>query len=255
MRRGAGRERTAGADAHRGRRREPCRHCLDLIAMGEEKLVLSWRPFDRCSRTPRPADLPARATARATRERSSAGGSTSIRRSCAATTATTGSARHRTGRTRTVARRGVPRDPRRRERGVRARAVEVQLLPVPRRPRLIRGSRRFLQPFRQGRASAARAAPRRTWSRFDPAGRGVAPARAAILLCPHDAACAHARGRGIGATTMERLRDESGRVGYLVLYLMGVPVGLLILLAGPRQQHLLGGLICRRRWPPVSCST
>lgn len=29
---------------------------------------------------------------------------------------------------------------------------------------------------------------------------------------------------------MERLRDESGRVGYLVLYLMGVPVGLLILL-------------------------
>jgi hypothetical protein len=33
-----------------------------------------------------------------------------------------------------------------------------------------------------------------------------------------------------GATKMERLRDESGRVGYLVLYLMGVPVGLLILL-------------------------
>jgi hypothetical protein len=29
---------------------------------------------------------------------------------------------------------------------------------------------------------------------------------------------------------MERLRDESGRVGYLLLYLMGVPVGLLILL-------------------------
>lgn len=29
---------------------------------------------------------------------------------------------------------------------------------------------------------------------------------------------------------MDRLRDESGRVGYLVLYLMGVPVGLLILL-------------------------
>lgn len=26
------------------------------------------------------------------------------------------------------------------------------------------------------------------------------------------------------------LRDESGRVGYLVLYLMGVPVGLLLLL-------------------------
>ena len=24
----------------------PCRHCLDLIAEGEEKLVLSWRPFD-----------------------------------------------------------------------------------------------------------------------------------------------------------------------------------------------------------------
>jgi hypothetical protein len=29
---------------------------------------------------------------------------------------------------------------------------------------------------------------------------------------------------------MNRLNDESGRVGYLVLYLMGVPVGLLILL-------------------------
>lgn len=29
---------------------------------------------------------------------------------------------------------------------------------------------------------------------------------------------------------MNRLSDESGRVGYLVLYLMGVPVGLLILL-------------------------
>lgn len=29
---------------------------------------------------------------------------------------------------------------------------------------------------------------------------------------------------------MDRLRDESGRVGYLLLYLMGVPVGLLILL-------------------------
>lgn len=29
---------------------------------------------------------------------------------------------------------------------------------------------------------------------------------------------------------MERLRDESGRVGYLLLYLMGVPVGLVILL-------------------------
>ncbi len=27
-----------------------------------------------------------------------------------------------------------------------------------------------------------------------------------------------------------RLNDESGRVGYLVLYLMGVPVGLLLLL-------------------------
>lgn len=29
---------------------------------------------------------------------------------------------------------------------------------------------------------------------------------------------------------MKRLDDESGRIGYLVLYLMGVPVGLLILL-------------------------
>jgi hypothetical protein len=24
----------------------PCRHCLDLIAEGDEKLVLAWRPFD-----------------------------------------------------------------------------------------------------------------------------------------------------------------------------------------------------------------
>jgi hypothetical protein len=29
---------------------------------------------------------------------------------------------------------------------------------------------------------------------------------------------------------MNRITDESGRVGYLVLYLMGVPVGLLLLL-------------------------
>lgn len=29
---------------------------------------------------------------------------------------------------------------------------------------------------------------------------------------------------------MEKLNNESGRVGYLVLYLMGVPVGLLLLL-------------------------
>lgn len=29
---------------------------------------------------------------------------------------------------------------------------------------------------------------------------------------------------------MNRITDESGRVGYLVMYLMGVPVGLLLLL-------------------------
>ena len=29
---------------------------------------------------------------------------------------------------------------------------------------------------------------------------------------------------------MDRIKDESGRVGYLVMYLMGVPVGLLLLL-------------------------
>ena len=29
---------------------------------------------------------------------------------------------------------------------------------------------------------------------------------------------------------MERLHDESGRIGYLVLYMMGVPIGLLLLL-------------------------
>ncbi len=26
---------------------DPCRHCLDLIAEGDEKLVLAYRPFDR----------------------------------------------------------------------------------------------------------------------------------------------------------------------------------------------------------------
>jgi len=29
---------------------------------------------------------------------------------------------------------------------------------------------------------------------------------------------------------MDRMKDESGRVGYLVLYMMGIPVGLLIVL-------------------------
>jgi hypothetical protein len=29
---------------------------------------------------------------------------------------------------------------------------------------------------------------------------------------------------------MNRLNDESGRVGYLVLYMMGVPIGLLLLM-------------------------
>jgi len=29
---------------------------------------------------------------------------------------------------------------------------------------------------------------------------------------------------------MKRLNDESGRVGYLVMYLMGVPIGLLLLM-------------------------
>jgi hypothetical protein len=38
------------------------------------------------------------------------------------------------------------------------------------------------------------------------------------------------RQRGQKETIMNRLQDESGRVGYLVLYMMGVPVGLLILL-------------------------
>lgn len=33
-----------------------------------------------------------------------------------------------------------------------------------------------------------------------------------------------------GATMMNRLSDESGRIGYLVLYMMGVPIGLLLLL-------------------------
>jgi hypothetical protein len=29
---------------------------------------------------------------------------------------------------------------------------------------------------------------------------------------------------------MKRLNDESGRVGYLIMYLMGVPIGLLLLM-------------------------
>ena len=29
---------------------------------------------------------------------------------------------------------------------------------------------------------------------------------------------------------MKRLDDESGRVGYLIMYLMGVPIGLLLLM-------------------------
>ena len=31
----------------RGRAANPCRHCLGLIAEGDEKLVLAYRPFDR----------------------------------------------------------------------------------------------------------------------------------------------------------------------------------------------------------------
>lgn len=31
-------------------------------------------------------------------------------------------------------------------------------------------------------------------------------------------------------TLKEKLNDETGRIGYLVLYFMGVPVGLLLLL-------------------------
>ena len=29
---------------------------------------------------------------------------------------------------------------------------------------------------------------------------------------------------------MKRLNDESGRVGYLIMYMMGVPIGLLLLM-------------------------
>jgi hypothetical protein len=29
---------------------------------------------------------------------------------------------------------------------------------------------------------------------------------------------------------MKRLDDESGRVGYLIMYMMGVPIGLLLLM-------------------------
>ena len=39
-------------------------------------------------------------------------------------------------------------------------------------------------------------------------------------------------------TVHERLTDQSGRIGYLVLYLMGVPVGLLLVM----QQYLRAGL-------------
>jgi hypothetical protein len=39
---------------------------------------------------------------------------------------------------------------------------------------------------------------------------------------------------------MNRLRSESGRIGYLVLYLLGAPVGLLLLLWVFLGDNLLG---------------
>ena len=39
---------------------------------------------------------------------------------------------------------------------------------------------------------------------------------------------------------MEKLRDESGRVGYLVLYFLGAPIGLLLLLWVIFGNNLIG---------------
>jgi hypothetical protein len=61
--------------------------------------------------------------------------------------------------------------------------------------------------------------------------RQHAPGAGRILLCRLSAPrCRDAVEGAKGETTMNRLRDESGRIGYLVLYMMGVPIGLLLLL-------------------------
>ena len=39
---------------------------------------------------------------------------------------------------------------------------------------------------------------------------------------------------------IDKLKDESGRVGYLVLYMLGVPVGLLLLLWVILGDNLIG---------------
>ena len=39
---------------------------------------------------------------------------------------------------------------------------------------------------------------------------------------------------------LKKLKDESGRVGYLVLYAMGVPIGLLLLLWVLLGDNLIG---------------
>jgi hypothetical protein len=39
---------------------------------------------------------------------------------------------------------------------------------------------------------------------------------------------------------IDKLKDESGRIGYLVLYMLGVPVGLLLLLWVILGDNLIG---------------
>jgi hypothetical protein len=47
-------------------------------------------------------------------------------------------------------------------------------------------------------------------------------------------------GSGGGEPMIAKVKEESGRIGYLVLYLMGVPVGLLLLLWVILGDNLLG---------------
>lgn len=71
----------------------PCRHCLGLIAPGEEKQVLAYRPFPALQPHAELGPIPARARARATTRSACRPGSTSWPpRSSAATGPTTGSA-------------------------------------------------------------------------------------------------------------------------------------------------------------------
>jgi hypothetical protein len=39
---------------------------------------------------------------------------------------------------------------------------------------------------------------------------------------------------------MNRLRDESGRIGYVILYFMGVPIGLLLVMWALLGDNIFG---------------